>query len=52
MEPSPSWEANSRSVSPKSPASYGNRKFISMFTRTHYWTLSWARWIQSPILIL
>jgi hypothetical protein len=26
---------------------YGNRRFITMFTRVRCWSLSWARWIQS-----
>jgi hypothetical protein len=45
----------------KSPAFYGTRRFITMFTRALYWSLSWARSIHSisshhtslrPILIL
>jgi len=30
----------------KCPAFYGTRRFISVFTRAHHWTV-WARWIQS-----
>jgi hypothetical protein len=29
------------------PASYGSRKFITVFIRACHWSLSWARWIQS-----
>jgi hypothetical protein len=46
MEQSSSWEANVHSVK-KFPAFYGTLKFITMFTRAYYWSLSWARWIQS-----
>jgi hypothetical protein len=31
----------------KFPAFYGTRRFITVFTRTRHWSLSWARWIQS-----
>jgi hypothetical protein len=31
----------------KSPALYGTSRLITVFTRTHHWNLSWARWIQS-----
>jgi hypothetical protein len=27
----------------------GTRRFNTMFTRSHQWLLSWARWIQSTI---
>jgi hypothetical protein len=33
----------------KYPISYGTQRFTTMFTRTHHWSLSWARWIQ-PIV--
>jgi len=26
---------------------YGNQMFITVYTRTRHWSLSWARWIQS-----
>jgi hypothetical protein len=29
------------------PAFYGTQKFITAFTRALYWSLSWARSIQS-----
>jgi hypothetical protein len=25
---------------------YGTQRFITVFTKTHHWTLSWASWIQ------
>jgi len=31
----------------KFSAFYGTSRFITMFTRTRHWYLSWARWIQS-----
>jgi hypothetical protein len=31
----------------KFPAFYGTRRFITVFTRSRHWSLSWARWIQS-----
>jgi len=31
----------------KFPALYGTWRFITMFTRAHHWSLSWARCIQS-----
>jgi len=31
----------------KSPAFYGTRRFITVFTRARQLCLSWARWIQS-----
>jgi hypothetical protein len=31
----------------KFPAFYKTNRFITVFTRAHYWPLSWARWIQS-----
>jgi hypothetical protein len=30
-----------------SPTIHGTQKFITVFARTFYWTLSWPRWIQS-----
>jgi hypothetical protein len=34
----------------KCPASYGTRKFITVFTTARHWSLSWARWIQFTLL--
>jgi hypothetical protein len=31
----------------KFPAFHGAWRFITVFTRTHHWSLSWARWFQS-----
>jgi hypothetical protein len=31
--------------------SYGNQKFITVFTKAHHWTLSWASWIQFALSI-
>jgi hypothetical protein len=30
----------------KFAASYGNRKFISVFTKAYHWATSWARWMH------
>jgi hypothetical protein len=43
-----SWEANNHSVQ-QFPAFYGTRRFITVLTTAHYWSLSWARWIQSTL---
>jgi hypothetical protein len=45
MEQSP-WEANGRSLFKKFTAFYGTPSFITVFTRTRHWSLSWATWIQ------
>jgi hypothetical protein len=29
------------------PVFYGTRRFITVFTRSFHWSLSWSRWIQS-----
>jgi hypothetical protein len=29
------------------PAFYGIRRFITVFTKALFWSLSWGRWIQS-----
>jgi hypothetical protein len=29
------------------PTFYGTWRFITIFTRAHHWSISWARWIQS-----
>jgi len=54
MEQSPSWEADSHSVSQEIPVFCGNRRFINVFKRTRRWSLFWARSTQStpshPIL--
>jgi hypothetical protein len=31
----------------KFPTFYGMKRFITVFTRAHHWSLFWARWIQS-----
>jgi len=31
----------------KFPTLYWTQRFITMFTRACYWSLSWARWIYS-----
>jgi hypothetical protein len=31
----------------KLPAFYGTLRYITVFTGARYWSLSWARWIQS-----
>jgi len=36
----------------KFPAFYGTRRFITLFTRTHHWTLSLVGWILRSALIL
>jgi len=33
----------------KFPAFYVTRRFITVFTRAHHWSLLWARWIQSTL---
>jgi len=30
----------------KFPTFYGTWRYITMFTRAHHWSLSWAKWIQ------
>jgi hypothetical protein len=39
MECSPSWEANSPSAGQEIPTFYGNRWFITVFTRAHHWAI-------------
>jgi len=46
MEQSPSRETNSHSAK-KFPAFYGARRFITVSTTAHHWSLSWARCSQS-----
>jgi hypothetical protein len=46
MEQSPSWEADSHSANQELTAFSGVRMFVIVFTRSHHWSLSWARWIQ------
>jgi hypothetical protein len=47
MDLSPSWEATSCSVTQSfQNIFFGTRRFIIVFTRARYWSLSWARWIQ------
>jgi hypothetical protein len=40
----PSWEANSFSDTQQI-----TRRFITVYTRTHHWLLSWARWLRYTI---
>lgn len=47
MELGPSWEANSCLTTQEILMLYGSWRFITVFTRTHLWLLSWARQIQS-----
>jgi hypothetical protein len=47
MELSPSWEAANCAATQELPAFYGTWRFITVFTRPHHWSLSWARSIQS-----
>jgi hypothetical protein len=44
---SSSWNETSRSATQDFQIFYGTRKFITVFTRAQYWSLSWARSIQS-----
>jgi len=46
MEQSYSSEANSRLARQEIPSFYGIERFIAVFTRFHYWTLTWATWIH------
>jgi hypothetical protein len=46
---SPPWKSDGRSASQEIPTFYGTRKFITVFTRAGYRSLSWARWIQSTL---
>jgi len=43
MEQSPSWEAKSHSASQEIPCLSWKLRFITMFTRAHNWSLSWAK---------
>jgi len=45
MEKRP-WEANITQQVHKFLAFYGTRRFITLFTRSRYWSISWARCIQ------
>jgi hypothetical protein len=47
MELSPSWEAATVQVLKNFQAFYGTQRYITVFTRALYWSLSWARSIQS-----
>jgi hypothetical protein len=48
IKKSPS-DASSCSASREIFILYGIRKFTTVFTRAHNWSLSWTRWIQSTI---
>jgi hypothetical protein len=47
MELSPSWEDTSCAATQNFPAIYGIQRFITMFTRSLHWSLSWTKSIQS-----
>jgi hypothetical protein len=47
MELGPSWEAASCATTQELPKIFGNRRYITMFTRVLPWSLYWARSIQS-----
>ena len=49
MEQSPPWEASLFSTCQELPTFYGTRRFITVFTRMHNRSLSWARSIQSML---
>jgi hypothetical protein len=49
MEEIPSWDANSDSASQEVPAFCGTWQFITAFTTTCHWSLSWVRWILSTL---
>jgi len=42
-----SREPVGRAASQEKLSFYGTRRFITTYTRTHHWTFSWSRWIQS-----
>jgi len=46
MEQSPSWQVNSHSAGPEIHRLLWNRRFITLFTRALYWSLSWATCIH------
>jgi len=46
MEKRFSWKADSWSTSQDIPKFLWKPKFITISTRAHPFTLSWARWIQ------
>jgi hypothetical protein len=47
VEPSCSWEVVSCAVTQEFPNIFGTRRFITVFTRTLQWSISWARLIHS-----
>jgi hypothetical protein len=47
MELSPSWNPPVAQLVKNFPTCYGTRSFITVFTRSRHWFLSWARSIQS-----
>jgi hypothetical protein len=49
MEQSTSLEAKNHSAGKEILRFYGIRRFITVFTTSRHWSLSWARWIQSTI---
>jgi hypothetical protein len=52
LEQSRSWEVNSFSAGQHIPNILWNTKVYLLLIRAHQWSLSWARWIQSNLLIL
>jgi hypothetical protein len=59
MEQSPSWEANSHSASQEIPSLYGNRRFVTVYTRArsnprvcvtfrNELSFFFLRWVGSP----
>jgi hypothetical protein len=47
MQHSHTWKANSPSVDNEILCHYWIWRFITVFTRSHHWNLSWTTWIQS-----
>jgi hypothetical protein len=43
MELSPSWGATNSAATQELPSILWNRRFITVFTRALYWSLSWVR---------
>jgi hypothetical protein len=40
------WKAYSHSACQTACFLYGLRRFVTVLTKAHHWTLSWASWIQ------
>jgi len=52
MEQNTSCEVNTHSSSQEIPGVLWTRSFIIVFIRSHYWSLSWPRHIQSTVFHL